>query len=226
MVNVIAENLSSILAVDFSPMPRVALLFLLMTRGRTAASVWTMGCLVAVLIVTGGSALAGHTGPGQTATGGADSGGVNWLAWIVALLFLALSVNAFKKMPKEGETAPTPGWIDSLSQANIGVVFVLSVGLLLINPKNLSMYLSMGTTISAAGLPGASSWIAIIICTVLASLTPLAITVVAYALGDRATAGLGALRDWLVQHNSVVMGTLFLVLGVAQLGKAISSLGG
>ena len=224
MLHAVAENLSSIVAIAISPMPLVGLLFLLITRSRGAAAVWTFGWMVAVFVGTGLSAVLGHSGAGQSASGTTDGGGVNWAAWVIGLLFLALAFSSFKKLPKGDEKVPVPGWIDTLTKANIGWILGFAILLLLVNAKNTPLYIAMGTSIAGAGLSTAQEWGTIIITTVLSSATPLAVTLVAYILGDKAKDGLNALRDWLVQNNALVMGLLFLLLGVGQLSKAILSL--
>lgn len=224
MVQAIAENLSYIVAVAISPMPLVALLFLLITRSRSSAAVWTLGWVIAVFVGTGLSAAFGHSGAGEATTGSSDSGGINWVAWIIAILFLVLAVRTLTHLPKPDDDVPVPKWITGLTRASIWVVLGLAILLLLANAKNLPMYIAMGTNISAANLSGAQEWITILIVTLLSSATPIAVTAVAYVLGDKAKEGLNALRDWLVHNNALVMGLLFLLLGVAQLSKAIASL--
>jgi hypothetical protein len=42
-----------------------------------------------------------------------------------------------------------------------------------------------------------------------------------FAVGDRSSRILAALRDWMVQHNAVIMAVLCLVIGIKLIGDAI-----
>lgn len=220
MVQAIAANLSAILGVVISPMPVVALLFLLIAGSRAAAAAWSLAWLTGVTIGLSLSVAFGGTSVAEAAEGGAGSGGVNWIAWIMAALFLFLAFRSFRNLPKPGETPATPKWIDGLGSASLGAVFGLAVAMAVINPKNTPLYIQMGANLAGAGLGGAL-WPAVIITALLCAAPPLIVTAVAFILGDRAKPTLASLKDWLVQHNAVVSGILFLVLGVAQLGKAL-----
>jgi hypothetical protein len=94
-----------------------------------------------------------------------------------------------------------------------------------INPKNLLLVVSGGATIAAAA-PGDTSThvVAAIVFGVVASLGVVAPIVIYLAMGDRAPKVLDAMKSWLVQHNSVVLAVLLLVIGVKMLGDGIASL--
>ncbi|ANS79934.1 hypothetical protein SGUI_2538 [Serinicoccus hydrothermalis] len=97
MLQVIGASLPSVVAVAVSPMPLVGLLFLLIGRGRGAAALWTLGWFAATLLGIGLGAALGASSAGRASSGGED--GVNWAAWVFAVLFLVLSYRSFAGMP-------------------------------------------------------------------------------------------------------------------------------
>lgn len=48
--------------------------------------------------------------------------------------------------------------------------------------------------------------------------------VIYFAMGKRSADPLAKLRDWMGQHNAVIMTVLCLIIGVKLIGDAISSL--
>jgi Sap, sulfolipid-1-addressing protein len=47
-----------------------------------------------------------------------------------------------------------------------------------------------------------------------------------FALGERSARLLAGLKDWMTEHNAVIMAVLCLIIGVKLIGDAISGLTG
>ena len=114
-----------------------------------------------------------------------------------------------------------PSWmaaIDSITPSRaLGLGFLLSA----LNPKNLIMVAPSGLVIASAGLDAGSTIVAIVVFTVLASLSVL-IPVIAYRVAPAAVVRpLQVAHAWLVQNNATVMAIVIFVLGVNAIGNGL-----
>ncbi|MFV0427913.1 MAG: GAP family protein [Arachnia sp.] len=224
MLDVIASVIVHAVTVAISPVPLVALVVLMVAGSRVAAGVWASGWFFAVLAGTFAGAVLGGSSAGNFASGSDGAGGVNWFALAVSLFFLWFAVTSLRKIPAPGEVLPEPKWIGGLASMKLTTVFALVVLLMLVNPKNTALYLSMGATIGAAGVGTAPTVVTIVIVAVIGSATAIGFTLVALILGDKAAAFLAVARGWLIQNNPLIMGLLFLLLGASEAGKFLHSL--
>ena len=158
--------------------------------------------------------------------GGADgtAPGTSWVRVVVGVMLLVLAVRRWRSRPGVGEAAELPAWltaIDSITFAKAaGLAFVLAA----INPKNLLLCASAGTTIGGASLSGTQRMIAIALYTAVAACT-VAVPVAAYALAaDRMSAPLESLKTWLQANNATVISVLLLVFGAVVLGQGLGAL--
>ncbi|MFV0407658.1 MAG: GAP family protein [Propioniciclava sp.] len=225
MLEVIGQVMTQAVAVDVSPMPLAALLVLLISGRRPVATMAAIGWFVAVFIGVAAGALLGESSAGEAATGTDGSTGINWIAFVFAAFFLLLAWQHLRSIPRRGETAPTPGWIEGMTKLPWFAAFGLITALVLINAKNTAIYLSMGSAVAAAGLGPVTAAISVAVIAFIASLSAFAIVLVPVFLGeDRADRVLARMNSWLIQNNSLILGVLFLILGANQMGKALQSL--
>lgn len=77
--------------------------------------------------------------------------------------------------------------------------------------------------ITQTGIGGADQAIAYAVFAVIATLGVAAPVVIFFALGDRSSRILADLRDWMAQHNAIIMAVPYLVIGAKLIGNAISS---
>lgn len=224
MLEAIGQVLPQAIAVAVSPMPLVALVVLMIGGDRKAAFVWAFGWMVAVFVGLGIGTLLAGTGPGAATTGTDGRTGPDWLALVIGILFWALSLRSFRHMPKKGEIPAEPRWMKGVSAmkpiAALGLVFVI----LLINPKNTAVYLSVGPVV-AANTTGVTEAVAtILIITLIASCTPIIVALIPAFMGSKADSVLNDMHDWLIRHNSLILAVLFLILGASRLGHFLTSL--
>jgi threonine/homoserine/homoserine lactone efflux protein len=117
-----------------------------------------------------------------------------------------------------------PKWVTSVDQFSAMQAAALGILLAAVNPKNLLLAASAGTTIAAGRLSGTEEAAAVAVFTVVAAST-VAVPVGAYAVGRKRMAGpLDTLRRWLTKHNVGVMATLLLVIGLVLLEKGLAGL--
>lgn len=219
----IGQILPLAVAVTISPVLVIAGILLLFTeRPVSNGAAYLLGTVVGI-----GGVLAALTvvaGTQNLSEGTAGSVAAAWLRIAIGVLLLGGSVRRFRVRPGAGEEAPMPSWMGTI--ASFHPVRSLVTGLLLgaANPKNLAVAFSAAVTIAAADLTVGQSVAAIAVFTVIAVVgvaTPLGMIL---TMGERARPRLDTWKNWLRQHNSVVMSVLFLVFGVVLIGEGVRQL--
>lgn len=221
MEEAIGQSLPIAVGVLVSPFPIVALVLMLVSRragsNGTAfvfgwlAGIFVLGTLVALL------------------AGGAGSGDADTPLWaallkvVLGALLLLLAVRSWQGRPAEGESAPVPKWMASIDAFN--PFKALGVGVLLgsVNPKNLLLVVSAGTTIATATSETNEQIIAVAVFTLIASLGVLVPFGIYLMAGERAAGLLDGIKAWMIAYNAVIMTVLLAVLGVKMLGDGVAS---
>ncbi len=223
MGEAIGQSLPIAVGVMISPLPIVAVVLMLVSgsaRANAAAFVvtWFVGVGGVVLVV---ALLAG-------AAGGDDGGAPAWTGWakiVLGLLLLLLAAGQWKQRPREGEEPSTPGWMTAVDAFTPVKAAGLAALLAVVNPKNLLLAVSGGAAIASAvsGDAGASIGAALVFA-VVASLGVAAPLGVYLGAGERADQVLDDLKTWMIQHNTVIMAVLLLVIGAKLVGDGITIL--
>jgi Sap, sulfolipid-1-addressing protein len=92
------------------------------------------------------------------------------------------------------------------------------------HPKNLLLAVAAAASIAQTGISGGEQAIA---CLVFALVGTLGVGIpvgICFVLGPRAEKPLAGLKDWMGEHNAVILSVLCLVIGVKLIGDAISGL--
>ena len=218
---VIGEILPLSVGIAVGPLAIIAAVLMLLSPKAKSTSLgflagWVLGITLAVVTLT----LLSLALPKQ-GSGGPSASGVVKL--ILGGSLLLLGVLQWRTRPAEGEEAALPRWmasVDSMSAPKaLGLGFLLAA----INPKNLLIAASAGVIIGGADLSVGQAALAITIYVLLAACTVL-IPVSTYLVASTRVSGpLDQLGTWLVEHNNAILAVLFLVLGVAMIGKGIST---
>jgi threonine/homoserine/homoserine lactone efflux protein len=103
-----------------------------------------------------------------------------------------------------------------LKAAGAGVLFSA------LNPKNLLLAVSGAAAIAGVGASTTDEIVAYVVFVLVATIGVGAPVVIYFALGDRAPSLLYRLKNWMAQHNAVIMAALLLVIGFKLIGDAIS----
>ncbi len=223
MGELIGELIPMGFAVAMSPMSLVGLIVVLTSaRGVKAGSAYTIGGFLGILVPTGVALLAGD------ASGASDSSsaetGVQIGALLMALLLFYLSYRSFIGRPAPGQHAEEPKWLAGLNNMSLFALAGVGAALVALNVKNLPMMLSAASVIAVSDVDSTGKIVAVVVFALIGSSAALLATGAAMLGGDGAKQRLDNIREWLVQHNAVVMGCLFGVLGLGQFSKAISGL--
>jgi hypothetical protein len=222
MRSVIGEILPLSVGIAIGPLAIIAAVLMLLSPQARSTSLgflagWVIGITVAVVSFT----LLSLMLPEQDSASSSSVVGVVKL--ILGGLLLLLAVLQWRGRPTEGETAELPKWmsaIDSMTAAKaLGLGFLLAA----VNPKNLLLAASAGVIIGSAALSFRQAVAVVTIYVALAACTVL-IPVSAYLLASaRVSSPLDVFGTWLVDNSNAIMTVLFLVLGVAMIGKGIST---
>jgi threonine/homoserine/homoserine lactone efflux protein len=219
----IGAVLPAAVGVALSPIPIVAVILMLGTpRARTNGPAFAIGWIlgltvvsVVVLIVAGGS--------DDPNSGAADTS--NGLTLGLGLLFLAMAGRQWRKRPKSGEAPEMPKWMTAVDHFTPVRAFVLGIGLSAVNPKNLALTLAAAASIAQAGLSAGDDAIVVALFVAIGSLTVAGSVLLFLVARRRSEHLLASVKDFMVQHNAVIMMVILLVLGAKLVGDGISGLG-
>jgi hypothetical protein len=92
------------------------------------------------------------------------------------------------------------------------------------NPKNLALSIAAAASIAQAGLSGGGTAVAVAVFIVVGSIT-VAGPVLFYLVAPKVAAGpLAAIKQFMSDHNNVIMFVVLLILGAKLLGDGIAGL--
>jgi threonine/homoserine/homoserine lactone efflux protein len=143
---------------------------------------------------------------------------------VLGASFLLLARREWRKRPAPGADPEMPRWmarIDALTP-----VQSLGLGVLLggLNPKNLALGIGAAAGLAQLGLSTGDAVVSLIVFVAVGSLTISGPVLYHWLRGERATAALNDLKDWLGRHNDAVMAVLFVVLGAVLIAKGLQPL--
>jgi threonine/homoserine/homoserine lactone efflux protein len=221
LTQAIGDLLPFAVGVALSPVPIVAVILMLGTpaarrNGPAFALGWIAGLLavsVIVLVVAGGS-----DDPDSAA-----STGVDWFQVALGVLFLGLAGRQWRSRPEPGEQPEMPAWMATIDTFTAGKSLVLGAALSGVNPKNLALTAAAASAIAQAGLSGTDSAIAVAVFVVLGSLTvagPVGFYLVAR---DKAAEPLASIKQFMADHNAVIMMVILLIFGAKLLGEGFGA---
>jgi threonine/homoserine/homoserine lactone efflux protein len=221
MGQAIGQSLPIAVGVALSPLPIVAVVLMLVTeRGRVNGPAfivgWWLGLAVVGAIVLSIAGGAGASSQGEPATW------VNVLKLVLGLLLLLVAARQWQGRPHAGEQGPTPKWMGALDRFTPVKAAGAGVVLSALNPKNLLLAISGAAAIAAVGASTADEIVAYVVFVLVATLGVGAPVVIYFALGDRSGPLLERLKNWMAQHNAVIMAVLLLVIGVKLIGDAVT----
>ena len=224
LIRAIGDLLPAAVAVALSPIPIIGVVLVLgAPRARTAgpafATGWVVGlATVSVIVVL---ALGGSDDPDSDA-----ATGVNWIKVAIGILFLLMAAQQWRKRPKEGLSPKTPKWMAAVDTVTPPRAALLGAALSSANPKNLALTIAAAASIAEAGLDQGDTAIAVAAYVILGSVT-VAGAVLFYLIdAKRAARPLAAVKQFMSEHNAVIMMVVLLLLGAKLLGDGLSGVWG
>ena len=223
MGQAIGGSLALAVGIALSPIPIIAVVLMLTTpRARANGPAFVLGWLLGLGVV--GAIVLAVAGPANASSSGAPATWVSWLKIILGAGLLLIAARQFRGRPHGEDQAPMPKWMGAIE--NFKPAAALGTGALLAgaNPKNLLLAVAGAATIAQTGIAGAQQAIAYLIFAVIATIGVGTPVVIYFAMGERSQELLGKLKNWMGQHNAVIMSVLCLIIGAKLIGDAISAL--
>ena len=221
MLSAIGEFLPLALGMALSPLPLIAIVFLVLSEHGTARSLaFAAGRLLGIAATLSVLTLAAEALPEtREAT---VFGGLLKILLGAGLVFVA--VRKWRKRPQGDAEPPVPGWMSSLDTIQVPRAFGLGIVLTVANPKELAFTMGAAISIGAAHQQPGPVLVLALIYTLLSGASVLVPVVLHLAAPARARSVLGSVQAWLLRHQSTVVGVVLLALGVVLVGDGLSYL--
>jgi sulfite exporter TauE/SafE len=218
----IGGSLPLAVGVAVSPIPIVAVVLMLTTqRARVNGPVFIAGWLAGLAVI--GAIALSIAGPADASSSGAPATWVSWLKVVIGAALLLVAALQFRSRPRSGDRVELPKWIARVEEikplpaAGLGVVMGL-------NPKNLLLAVAAAAAIAQTGISGGEQAIAYAVFALIGTIGVGTPVVIYFAMGVRSEKLLADLKDWMAQHNAVIMAVICLLIGVKLIGDAITGL--
>jgi hypothetical protein len=223
MGQAIGGSLPLAVGIALSPIPIIAVILMLTSqKARVNGPVFLAGWLTGLGIV--GAIVLALAGPGDASQSGSPATWVSWLKIVLGVLLLLVAARQFRSRPHGDETPDMPKWMASIDKTTPPAAFGLAAVLSGANPKNLLLAVAGAAAIAQTGISGAQQVIAYLVFALIGTIGVGTPVILYFALGDRSDKLLGQLKDWMSQHNAVIMTVLCLIIGVKLIGDAIGGL--
>jgi threonine/homoserine/homoserine lactone efflux protein len=218
----ISDILPLALGIALSPVPIIAVILMLGTpKARSEGPMFAIGWVLGLAGVSVVVLLVAH-GASNTESGTSNS--VDTIKLVFGLLFLVLAAGQWRKRPRRGEEAVMPKWMATIDSFTEGKSFGLGLLLSAANPKNLALSVAAAGSIAQAGLSGAQDSVAVVVFVVIGSLTVVGPVLFFMVAGDNAAKPLAEIKEFMSDHNAVIMMVILLILGAKLLGAGIAGL--
>ena len=225
MGQAIGGSLPMAVGIALSPIPIIAVVLMLTSRkAKVNGPLFVLGWLIGLGVV--GAIVLSIAGPAGASTSGSPATWVSWVKIALGVLLLLIAVRQFRGRPRGGEQPQMPTWMSTIDRTTPFAALGLAALLSGLNPKNLLLAVSGGAAIAQTGIAGGQQAIAYLVFGLIGTLGVGIPVVIYFALGKRSERLLGELKDWMSQHNAVIMAVLCLVIAAKLVGDAIGSLAG
>jgi len=223
MGQAIGGSLPLAVGIALSPIPIIAVVLMLTSqKARVNGPVFVAGWLAGLAIV--GALVLAISGPGGASQSGAPATWVSWVKIVLGVLLLLVAARQFRSRPHGGEEPEMPKWMTTIDKTSPPAAFGLAAVLSGANPKNLLLAVGGAAAIAQTGISGGQQALAYLVFAVIGTLGVGIPVVLYFAMGDRSAKLLAGLKDWMSEHNAVIMTVLCLIIGVKLIGDAISGL--
>jgi hypothetical protein len=225
MGKAIGGSLPLAVGIALSPIPIIAVVLMLTSRkARVNGPAFVLGWLIGLGIV--GAIVLSLAGTAGASKSGSPAAWVSWVEIALGVLLLLVAVRQFRSRPHGGEEAQMPKWMATIDKtsppAALGLAAVLSGA----NPKNLLLAVGGAAAIAQTGISAGQQAVAYLVFALIGTLGVGIPVLIYFAMGQRSEKLLAGLKDWMSQHNAVIMTVLCLIIAAKLIGDAISSLAG
>jgi hypothetical protein len=219
----ISEVITFAVGVAISPVPIVAVILMLFSqRARVNGPAFLIGWVAALAVVSAVVYVTADQSDASTSNTTSDT--VSWGKIILGAAFLLLALRQWRHRPAVGAEPTMPKWMATIDELTPVKAVGFGVVLAGVNPKNLVLTIGAATGLAQLGLSDTDVVVSLVVFLAVASVTIAGPVLYYLFAGERARAGLDALKNWLIVHNGAVMTTLFVVFGVDLIAKGLPPL--
>ena len=219
----IASIIPLALGVAISPLPVVAMLVLLLTKGARRNSLVMLACWVLAtgLAIGVAIAFAGHLPQPKHGT---DIPAEWVFASLVGLALIATAAISYLGRRNKPQAGEPPAWLNRVDDLTPWGGAVVAISNATTSPKNLALTLTAGLVISRASTSLAETGASAVIYVLIASVLVAAPVVMYFVGGNRAREILSRWKDRITAHASAFIEIVLLVIGIAMAARGISNL--
>jgi hypothetical protein len=223
MGQAIGGSLPLAVGIALSPIPIIAVVLMLTSRrARVNGPVFVLGWLIGLGIV--GAIVLSLAGPAGASKSGSPATWVSWVKIALGILLLLVGMREFRGRPRGGEQPQMPKWMASIDKTTPVAALGLAAALSGANPKNLLLAASGAAAIAQTGISAGQQAIAYLIFAIIGTLGVGIPVGIYFAMGAGSQQLLAGLKDWMSQHNAVIMTVLCLIIAAKLIGDGISGL--
>jgi hypothetical protein len=225
MGEAIGGSLPLAVGIALSPIPIIAVVLMLTSRrAKVNGPMFVLGWLLGLGVV--GAIALPLAGAGGASSSGSPATWVSWVKIALGVLLLLVAARQFRGRPRGDDQPHMPKWMATIDDTKpvgaLGLAAVLSGA----NPKNLLLAVGGAAAIAGTGIPGGEQALAYLVFAVIGTLGVGVPVAIYFVLGDRSEKLLAGLKDWMTDHNAVIMSVLCLIIGAKLIGDAIGGLSG
>lgn len=219
MGNALSEMLPLAVAIAVSPVPILAVVFMLVTgEGRGNALGLLGGWAFAIATVCAAVALLGIAEPSQDGTGVAIG------QLVLAAVLVVVIVVEWRRRPRAGGPPRPPRFMRVLEGGGPSRAFLIGIALVVFNAKDGVLTVAAGAKLTEASLGPLAAAACVVVFTVAASSTMIAPVLVDVAMGERATPHLRRAHAWLERHGTEAVLVTLAVIAVVLVVQAAQHL--
>jgi hypothetical protein len=222
MLDAIGTVLPLAVALALSPLAIASVvLMLLSSRPRAASFAFLLGFVIAIVVVSFAAFLLASVLPHS-----ADDRSISapFVLLGLGLVAIVLAWRQWRSRPEPGDELELPSWIAKVESISTPSAFTLGAFFGGLKPKNLLLSIGVGVAVEATAVSGGEAAIVLAAVALVASVPIMVPVIVSLVALDRMSSALDRLREWMVRHNSAMVGVILLLVGVLLIGKALSTL--
>jgi Sap, sulfolipid-1-addressing protein len=225
MGHAMGGSLPLAVGIALSPIPIIAVVLMLTSRkARVNGPAFVLGWLLGLGIV--GVIVLALVRPRAASASGAPATWVSWVEIALGALLLLVAVRQFRGRPHRGDEPSMPTWMTTIDKTTPVAAIGLAAALAGANPKNLLLSVAGGAAIAQTGIAGGQQAIAYLVFALVGTLGVGIPVGIYFAMGARSEKLLAGLKDWMSQHNAVIMAVLCLIIAAKLIGDGINGLTG
>ncbi len=219
-MNAVGDILPIAVGVAISPVPIITVILMLGTpRARSTGPAFALGWVLGLVVV---SVIVLVVAEGADDADSGAAAGVNWIQVGLGVVFFVMAARQWRSRPARGEEPEMPSWMAAIDTFGAGKALALGAVLSGVNPKNLALTFAAAATIAQAGLSSGESAVAVGVYVLIASVTVVGPVLFALVAARAAAGPLAAIKDFMADHNAVIMMIILVVLGAKLLGSGLA----